>query len=177
MTATTFRRAFPELRRTAPDVLRMAGVPLALADEGADLLIWTEAAVGGALAFLRERRHERSGSPAVRSLTDAGDHVVVDLGGVSLLEMGLRAFDFACARAASGAAGMAVLRDTAGPQFLPYLARRCAQRGYAVRATWDGEAVPVRDGWSPSAVEAVPADGRVQVAVWPAPGPGGHGLK
>ena len=41
--------AVPELRRYAPDALRMVGIPLGQSDETADMFVWTEAVVGGAV--------------------------------------------------------------------------------------------------------------------------------
>lgn len=165
--------AYPELRRMAPEALRVAGLPLALADEAADLLAWTEAAVGGGLAFVRTGEHARGDGSAVEVVRTEAGAAVLDCGGTSLLEIGLRVVDFACA----GAPARAVLvRNTCGPQFLPYLVRRCALRGYATEARYAGPRFPGRRSRSVGRAEAAAGPDGLQLAVWPDEGRDGYNL-
>jgi hypothetical protein len=147
MTATTVHASYAELRRMAPDALRMAGMTLAQADEAAEMLAWTVASGAGTL------EHLRAGATG-RAPRLVGDRAV-DLGGASLLEHGLRVLDFVCAEEAC-----VRVEHARGAELAGYLARRGALRGYAVVAgafaAW-----PREDGSAVHLVEGVPAERRV----------------
>lgn len=133
MSAGTVRTSVPELRRLAPDALRMAGLPLGQADESADLLVWTEVVIGGALRFLRLNRPRLLWSPRSRPVVThtAQGAAHVDVRGGSLLEYGVRIADFARGEAAGCSAATVGASRTYGSLFLPYLAWRCEQYGYS----------------------------------------------
>ncbi|MFC5745748.1 hypothetical protein [Actinomadura rugatobispora] len=126
--------AVPELRRYAPDALRMVGVPLGQADETADMLVWTEAVTGGALRFVQTNRARLNWSPRPRPrvIAETPEEAVVDARGGSLLEFGIRIFDFACAEAAAAGSRQVRVRNVYGAVFLPYLVARAAERDVRV---------------------------------------------
>jgi hypothetical protein len=135
--------AVPELRRYAPDALRMVGIPLGQADETADMLVWTEAVTGGALRFVQTNRARLNWTPRPRArvVTETPEEVVVDVRGGSLLEFGIRIFDFVCAETIAAGSRLVRVRNVYGAVFLPYLIGRAAERGVRVEA----------DGFSPEA--------------------------
>ncbi|MBF8187682.1 hypothetical protein ITP53_18455 [Nonomuraea sp. K274] len=128
--------AVPELRRYAPDMLRMVGIPLGQADETADMLVWTEAVTGGALRFLQTHRARLNWIPRPRPrvVTESPEKVVVDVRGGSLLEFGIRVFDFVCAETVAAGSRWVQVRNVYGEVFLPYLIARAAERGVHVEA-------------------------------------------
>ncbi|MPZ63273.1 MAG: hypothetical protein GEU93_18705 [Propionibacteriales bacterium] len=138
------RVAVPELRRMAPDVVRILGLPLGQADETAEMVAWTEAAVGGALRFIHENRARLlwSPRPRVTLVTRRSHESTLDAGGGSLLEFGVRIADFACAEASSFGHARVVVRKTYGSVFVPYLAWRARRLGcgLAVRQPGTGGA-------------------------------------
>lgn len=147
MSTGAARTSVPELRRLAPDALRMAGLPLGQADESADLMVWTEVVAGGALRFLRLNRPRLLWSPRPRpAVTHTAPGIVhVDARGGSLLEYGIRLADLARGEATEHSAATVTVSHTYGSLFLPYLAWRCEQFGYAASFTaWDlsGAALP-----------------------------------
>lgn len=126
------RTSVPELRRLAPDALRMAGLPLGQSDESADLFVWSEVMTGGALRFLRLNRARLLWSPRPRPVvTHTGEGTAqVDARGGSLLELGIRIADFARGEAAGRSGATVTVSHTYGSLFLPYLAWRCGRFGY-----------------------------------------------
>lgn len=128
--------AVPELRRYAPDMLRMVGIPLGQADETADMLVWTEAVTGGALRFVQSHRARLNWIPRPRPrvAADSPEEVVIDVRGGSLLEFGIRVFDFICAETLAAGARRVRVRNVYGEVFLPYLIARAAERGVHVKA-------------------------------------------
>lgn len=141
MTTERLLVAVPELRRMAPDALRMVGLPIGQADETADMFVWTEAVTGRALRFLRLNRNRMLWSPRARLgvVRERQNEVVLDARGGSLLECGIRVVDFACGEAARQGSSMSVvLENTHGSLFLEYLVWRSAVRGFRVRASVAG---------------------------------------
>lgn len=136
MTAGQVQVAIPELRRMAPDALRMAGIPLGQADETADMFVWTEAVTGRSLRFLRLNRSRLLWSPRPRlAVVSEGSHeTVLDARGGSVLDFGVRVANFACGEAASGSPVTVLLDNTYGSLFLPYLMWRSGVWGYEARA-------------------------------------------
>lgn len=133
----TVRTSVPELRRLAPDALRMAGLPLGQSDESADLLVWTEIVTGGALRFLRLNRPRILSSPRpMPAVTHTAPGIAhVDAHGGSLLEHGIRIVDFARGEAAVNSGATVTVSHTYGSLFLPYFAWRCDQYGYTTSFT------------------------------------------
>jgi hypothetical protein len=131
--------AVPELRRYAPDALRMVGIPLGQADEIADMLVWTEVVTGGALRFVQTNRARLNWIPRPRPrvVTETPEEVVVDIRGGSLLEFGIRIFDFVCAETVAAGSRRVRVRNVYGAVFLPYLIARAARRGVHVEADSD----------------------------------------
>lgn len=140
--------AVPELRRYAPDALRMVGIPLGQADETADMLVWTEAVHGAALRFVQNNRARLLWvpRPRIRVVTESADEVVLDARGGSLLEFGVRIFDFVCAEALVSGARRVRVRNVYGVVFLPYLFACSADRGVRVVADWDSREESLLDG-------------------------------
>ena len=134
--------SYAELRRMAPDALRMAGFSLSQADESAETLAWTEAAYGGALRFLLD--HLPCGGPAPAGLiSETNKSATYDCTGRSLLELGGRLIDYARAKAHCSATRSFTLHvtRTAGPDFLTYPSLIAAQEGYRLSSELvdDGE--------------------------------------
>jgi hypothetical protein len=131
--------AVPELRRLAPDALRMAGLPLGQADEIAEMVVWTEAVHGGALRFLREARARLLWVPRPRIAltTIAPDEYLIDARGGSFLEFGISIADFLCGETSSARDSgtrshtSARVTNVYGKAFLPYLAWRSETRGFS----------------------------------------------
>ncbi|MEW2508215.1 hypothetical protein AB0878_47920 [Amycolatopsis sp. NPDC047767] len=123
--------AVPELRRYAPDALRMVGIPIGQADEVADMLVWTQAVTGAAVKFVQDNRARLNWRPQPRPrvVDENADEVVVDLRGGSLLEFGPRVFDFVQAETAAHGSRRVRARAVYGGIFLPYLVARAAERG------------------------------------------------
>lgn len=128
--------AVPELRRYAPDALRMLGLPLGQADETADLLTWTEATGGRAIAFVRRHRARLLWSPRPRAriVADEPQGLVVDARGGSLLELGVRLADLVCAETLRSPSRPVSVQAVWGTPFLPYLKAISAERGVKVDA-------------------------------------------
>jgi hypothetical protein len=145
VSVTTVHASFAELRRIAPDALRMAGLPLSQADEAAEMLAWTIASGADGLGHVRDAALG-AGAPRLTGPR------TVDLQGASLLELGMRIVDFACSDA-----GVLRVERAEGLIFLPYLARRGALRGYVVAA---GSVVawPLADRSGVRLVEGEPDD-------------------
>ncbi|MFI6344321.1 hypothetical protein [Streptomyces sp. NPDC050560] len=141
--------AVPELRRYAPDALRMVGIPLGQADECADMLVWTQAVTGGALAWLAAHRARLSWYPRPRArvVAESESAAVVDARGGSLLELGVRIADFARAEAAAHGTRVVRVRQVYGTVFLPYLIARAAGRGTRIEA--DAPAAPLPGAHEP----------------------------
>jgi hypothetical protein len=154
---TPVRVAYPELRRTAREALRGAGLPLAQADEAADMLVWTEAASGGGLAFVRSGALAK---PVRPRLSDEG--TLVDCGGASLLAVGLRIADYALAAAQQGQPLRLAVHDTTGAEFLPYTARHAARLGCSVIAAY----ADVGGGGALSLLVEAQSGDRPRLAVW-----------
>jgi hypothetical protein len=126
--------AVPEIRRLAPDALRMVGLPQGQADETADMVAWTEAVVGGALRFMRLNRARLLWVPRPRvaiAMQKPGQ-AALDVRGGSLLEFGIRIFDFLCAEALEHGGIQASVSNTYGTVFLPYLVWRLRVSGVAI---------------------------------------------
>lgn len=123
--------ALPELRRYAPDALRMVGVPLGQADETADLLVWTEAVHREALDFLARYRARLNWvpRPRLRVVAEESGRVTIDARGASLLECGVRISDLVLAETAEHGRCAVELRHSYGEIFLDYLVKRLRQRG------------------------------------------------
>jgi hypothetical protein len=136
MTTGRVQVAIPELRRMAPDALRMVGIPLGQADETADMLVWTEAVTGRALRFLRLNRSRLLWSPRPRlaAVSEGSHETVLDARGGSVLDFGVRVASFACGEAASGSPVTVLLDNTYGSLFLPYLVWRSGAWGCEARA-------------------------------------------
>jgi hypothetical protein len=139
--------AVPELRRYAPDALRMVGIPQGQSDETADMLVWTEAVVGGAIHFVQRNRARLLWvpRPRMRVVAESPEEIVIDARGGSLLEFGVRIGDFTCAEALAAGARRVVVRNVYGLVFLPYLTTRAAERGVEVTASWVGEHTPTAE--------------------------------
>jgi hypothetical protein len=135
--------AVPELRRYAPDALKMVGIPAGQADDCADMLTWTEAVIGGAVRFVQRNRARLLWTPRPRAriVSESAGGIVVDARGGSLLELGIPIFDFICAEAAAHGQRFVRVNNVYGQIFLDYLAARCAQRAVVVdtRLLVDGE--------------------------------------
>lgn len=129
----TIEIAVPELRRYAPDMLRVLGVPIGLADEVADTLVWTEAAVGGAVRFVQANRARLlwTPRPRLRVVSEEANESVLDACGGSLLEFGTRILHYVLVRFDdTGSRGVTVHVDqTYGQSFLPYLQHLAEQDG------------------------------------------------
>lgn len=132
--------ALGELRRYAPDALRMAGIPIGQSDEVAEMFVWTEAVRGDALTFLRRSRARLRWEPGPRMRVTAEDtdRVRVDARGGSLLQFGLRIFDFVEAEVHVRGTRTVEIDNVYGEAFLDYLIARSAERGVAASATWTG---------------------------------------
>lgn len=160
--------AVPELRRYAPDALRMLDIPLGQADETADLLTWTEATGSRAIEFVRRHRARLLWKPRPRAriVADSPEALVVDARGASLLELGVRLADLVCGETVRP--GVRPVRVVAvwGTPFVPYIRAISAERGIAVAADLardpDGLDLP-RELWlrghpaTPRPVDADPA--------------------
>jgi hypothetical protein len=122
--------AVPELRRYAPDALKMVGIPAGQADDCADMLTWTEAVVGGAVRFVQHNRARLLWTPRPRAriISETAGGIVVDARGGSLLELGVPIFDFICAEAMAHGQRLMRVNNVYGRIFLDYLTARCAQR-------------------------------------------------
>lgn len=130
--------AVPELRRYAPDALRMLGIPPGQADETADLLTWTEATGGHALEFVRRNRARLLWAPRPRAriVGDRTDALVVDARGASLLEFGVRLADLVCAETLCPKPRAVQVVSVWGTPFAAYLCAFAAERGVEVSAEW-----------------------------------------
>lgn len=128
--------SLPEMRRIGPDALRSAGLHLAQADEASLMVVWTEAAVGGALEAVAAHAAATASRGAIAVETRPAGGAVVDAGGRGLLELGVRIADFACAEAGARPGAPVVVRSTSGACFVPYLLRRCAAKGYRAVARY-----------------------------------------
>jgi hypothetical protein len=130
--------AVPELRRYAPDALRMVGVPVGQADEVADMLVWTQAATGAAVRFVQDNRARLNWQPRprLRVVEENDDEIAVDARGGSLLEFGPRIFDFVQAETVAHGFRRARIVNVYGAVFLPYLVARAAERGIRVHASF-----------------------------------------
>jgi hypothetical protein len=139
--------AVPELRRYAPDALRMVGIPLGQADETADMLVWTEATVGGAVRFLRVHRARLLWvpRPRIRVLHSDTELVTLDARGGSLVEHGVRISDFVTAEAVAHGRRRVRVHNVYGRVFLPYVVARAADHGVAVTAIFEGRVEPTSD--------------------------------
>ncbi|MGY4647032.1 hypothetical protein [Mycobacterium sp. URHB0021] len=126
--------AVPELRRYAPDALKMVGIPAGQADDCADLLTWTEAVVGGAVQFVQRNRARLLWTPRPRArvVSETPGEVVVAARAGSLLELGIPIFDFICAEARTHRQRLVRVNSTYGLVFLDYLTARCAHRGVVI---------------------------------------------
>jgi hypothetical protein len=129
--------AVPELRRYAPDALKMVGIPAGQADDSADMLTWTEAVVGGAVHFLQRNRARLLWTPRPRTrvVSETSSQIVVDARGGSLLELGIPIFDYICAEAIIGGQRALRVNNVYGQVFLDYLVARCAHRGVLIETT------------------------------------------
>lgn len=164
--------AVPELRRYAPDALRMVGIPLGQADETAEMLVWTEAVYGGALRFVQQNRARLHWvpRPRMRVVSETADEINLDGRGGSLLELGIRLMDFVCAEALAHGSRRILVENVYGPVFMPYLMACAAERGVQVTAGWDvlpsGRSATDREPRSTMTVDASvrrgarPEDGR-----------------
>jgi hypothetical protein len=134
--------AVPELRRYAPDALRMVGIPLGQADETADMLVWTEAVTGGALRFVQSHRARLNWVPRPRPrvVRETPGEAVIDARGGSLLEFGIRIFDFVRAETAAARSRRVRVRvrNVYGAVFLPYLVARAAAQGIRIEYGAEG---------------------------------------
>jgi hypothetical protein len=136
MSDGTMHVSVPELRRMAPDALRMSGLLRSQADECAEALVWTEAAFGGAISHLADSKNslgllKKGGLKCLRS----PNGISVDARGGSLLEVGIRVFDFAWATArAENGHSRVLLKNVNGFRFLPYLVLHYAKQGAMVVA-------------------------------------------
>jgi hypothetical protein len=139
--------AVPELRRYAPDALRMVGIPIGQADETADMLVWTEATAGGAVRFLRIHRARLLWvpRPRIRVVHSDADLVALDARGASLLEHGVRISDFVTAEALAHGCRRVRVHNAYGALFLPYVVARAADHGVAVNVTTEGRVEPTSD--------------------------------
>lgn len=126
--------AVPELRRYAPDMLRVLGIPIGLSDEVADTLVWSEAAIGGAVRFVQVNRPRLfwTPRPRLRVLTEDDLESVIDARGGSLLEFGARIIDYAVARARNLGSATVHVDQTYGEIFIPYLRHLAEYRGMRV---------------------------------------------
>jgi hypothetical protein len=126
--------AVPELRRYAPDALKMLGIPAGQADDCADMLTWTEAVIGGAVRFVQHHRARLLWTPRPRArvVSETTGEVVVAARGGSLLELGIPIFDFICAEVLTHGKRLVRINDTYGEIFLDYLTARCAERGVLI---------------------------------------------
>jgi hypothetical protein len=122
--------AVPELRRYAPDALKMVGIPAGQADDCAEMLTWTEAVVGGAVRFVQCNRARLlwTPRPRVRIISETAGGIVIDARGGSLLELGIPIFDFICAEAMAHGQRLVRVNNVYGRIFLDYLTARCAER-------------------------------------------------
>lgn len=136
MSTPHVRLALPEIRRMAPDALRMLGVPIGQAEETSEAVVWTEAVIGGALRFLRlhSTRMLWVPRPRVAVHRQGNSAWLVDARGGSLLEFGMRIMDFARSEAASATSLKLRVRNTYGTIFLPYLFSRIDEHGYSASA-------------------------------------------
>lgn len=128
--------AVPELRRYAPDALRMLGIPLGQADETAELLTWTEATGGRAIEFVRRHRARLLWKPRPRAriVSDGPEELVVDARGASLLELGVRLADLVCGEAMRPDPRPIRVVAVWGTPFVSYLRAISAERGIEVSA-------------------------------------------
>lgn len=128
--------AVPELRRYAPDALRMLGIPVGQADETAELLTWTEATGGRAIGFLRRHRARLLWRPRPRAriIADDPDGLVVDARGASLLELGVRLADLIYSETLRPKPRPIRVVAVWGAPFVPYLGAISAERGVKVAA-------------------------------------------
>jgi hypothetical protein len=126
--------AVPELRRYAPDALKMVGIPAGQADDCADMLTWTEAVIGGAVRFLQRNRARLLWTPRPRArvISESAGGIVIDARGGSLLELGIPIFDFICAETMAHGHRFVRVNNVYGRMFLDYLTARCAQRAVMV---------------------------------------------
>lgn len=160
--------AVPELRRYAPDALRMLGIPLGQADETADMLTWTEATGRRAIEFVRRHRARLLWKPRARArvVADGPDALVVDARGASLLELGVRLADLVYSETVRPTPRPVRVVAVWGTPFVPYLCAISAERGIEVAADLapdpDGRDLP-RELWlrgqltTPRPVNAEPA--------------------
>src|SRR5262245_16797776 len=134
MSASYVRLAVPEIRRMAPDALRMLGLPMGQAEEASEAVVWTEAVVGGALRFLRlhSARLLWVPRPRVALYRQGRSAWLVDARGGSLLEFGRRITDFARCEASSATPVTLRVRNTYGAVFVPYLISRVNEHGISV---------------------------------------------
>jgi hypothetical protein len=130
--------AVPELRRYAPDALRMVGIPVGQAGEVADMLVWTQAVTGAAVRFVQDNRARLNWQPRPRPrvVEENLDEIVVDVRGGSLLEFGPRVFDFVQAETAAHGFRRVRVVGVYGAVFVPYLVTRAAERGIRVDASF-----------------------------------------
>jgi hypothetical protein len=91
---------------------------------------------GGALRFVQTNRARLNWIPRPRPrvVTETPEEAVIDVRGGSLLEFGIRIFDFACAETVAAGARQVRVRNVYGAVFLPYLTARAAERGIRVEA-------------------------------------------
>ena len=135
--------SYPELIRAGPDVLRMAGLHLAQADEAVELFAATEALLGGSLEFLARHRDAIRMRTRPRLVSRGPYAAEIDLGGATLLEWGIRVFQYGRSEAASSSTSDAPcehtirVRRALGAVFVPYLVLDAARHGYAVRARYE----------------------------------------
>ena len=157
--------AVPELRRYAPDALKMVGIPAGQADDCADMLTWTEAVIGGAVHFVQNNRARLLWTPRPRAhvVSEAPGEVVVDARGGSLLELGIPIFDFVCAEAKVHGQRLVRVNNTYGQIFLEYLTARCAQRGVLVDTQIIADSDQTAESAYPAIDLAVHADGGTAV--------------
>ncbi len=125
------RLGYPELRRMAPEALRMIGLPLGLADRIADVLTWTEAATGRALhaAATLDGQVTQTVVPPVSPAADDSHHQVIDCSGASLLVFAPLIVDYLAAESHRGVYS-ATLRNYVHPWFLLYAAYQVSRAGY-----------------------------------------------
>jgi hypothetical protein len=159
--------AVPELRRYAPDLLRVFGVPIGHADEVADTLVWTEAAVGGAASFIREQRARLFWTPRPRLLvvSEEANVCVIDARGGSLLEFGTRIIDYLVARVRVNGRTTVRVEQTYGDVFIPYLTHLAANRGVRLEVAPESPARPTTTTAFTGAPSDVASDS-AEIAAW-----------
>jgi len=168
------RLGYPELRRMAPEALRMIGLPLGLADRIADVLTWTEAATGRSLraAARLDGQEQHVVLPDIHPATEDPHHPVIDCAGASMLIFAPLIVDYLAAESHRGVYS-ATLRNYSDPSFLLYAAYQNSRAGYRLEISPAGHSsAQAQKFWESEELGEAPAYG--QPELWVSITPPGH---